>query len=55
MDLFTIDETFCRKDGACVAECPAFVIEMKTPDSFPTLAEGGEARCITSGVLHDGP
>jgi nitroreductase/NAD-dependent dihydropyrimidine dehydrogenase PreA subunit len=49
MSLFTIDEKWCRKDGFCVAECPAMIIEMKTEDSFPTLVEGAEERCINCG------
>ena len=49
MSLFTIDEKLCARDGICVAECPAFVIEMKTKDSFPTVTDGGEVRCINCG------
>ncbi len=49
MKLFTIDEKLCAKDGICVAECPAFVIEMKTKKSFPTLTDGGGARGINCG------
>lgn len=49
MSLFTIDEKLCARDGICVAECPAFVIEMKTKESFPTVTDGGEARCINCG------
>jgi len=49
MSLFTIDEKWCRKDGFCVADCPAMIIEMKTPDSFPTPVEGAEQRCINCG------
>ena len=49
MSLFTIDEKLCARDGICVTECPAFVIEMKDKESFPTVTEGGEARCINCG------
>ena len=49
MNLFTIDEKLCARDGICVAECPAFVIEMKTKESFPTVTDGGETRCINCG------
>ncbi|MCJ7500889.1 nitroreductase family protein [bacterium] len=49
MSLFTIDEKLCERDGICVAECPAFVIEMKTKESFPTVTDGGETRCINCG------
>ena len=49
MSLFTVDQSLCARDGICVAECPAFVIEMKNKESFPTVTEGGEARCINCG------
>lgn len=49
MSLFTIDEKLCARDGICVAECPAFIIEMKTKESLPTVTDGGEARCINCG------
>ena len=49
MSLFTIDEKLCARDGICVAECPAFIIEMKTKESFPTVTDGGETRCINCG------
>lgn len=49
MSLFTIDEKWCRKDGFCVAECPAMIIEMKSEDSFPTPVTGAENRCINCG------
>lgn len=49
MSLFTIDEKWCRKDGFCVAECPAMIIEMKRADSFPKPVEGAEERCINCG------
>ena len=49
MSLFTVDETFCSRDGHCVAECPAMIIEMKTEDSFPTPVDGAEQRCINCG------
>jgi ferredoxin len=28
MSLFTIDQKECRRDGLCVAECPAKIIEI---------------------------
>jgi nitroreductase/NAD-dependent dihydropyrimidine dehydrogenase PreA subunit len=49
MSLFTVDKKLCARDGICVAECPAFIIEMKTKESFPTVTDGGEARCINCG------
>lgn len=49
MSLFIVDEKLCARDGICVAECPAFIIEMKTKESFPTVTDGGDARCINCG------
>ena len=49
MSIFTVDQPLCARDGICVSECPAFVIEMKDKESFPTLTDGGEARCINCG------
>ena len=49
MSLFTVDEKLCARDGICVAECPAFIIEMITKESFPAVTDGGEVRCINCG------
>lgn len=49
MSLFTVDEKLCARDGICAMECPAFVIEMKDSGSFPTVTDGGQARCINCG------
>lgn len=49
MSLFSIDETKCKRDGFCVAECPALIIEMKTRESFPAPIEGAEELCINCG------
>ncbi len=49
MPLFTVNEDLCVKDGMCVQECPAGIIEMKDGNSFPSLVEGGAKRCINCG------
>lgn len=49
MSFIKIDESKCRKDGICVSECPVCILEMKTPDSFPTPVKGAEAICIKCG------
>lgn len=49
MSLFTIDPEKCRRDGACVAECPRRIIEMKDPSAVPTPVEGAEGQCILCG------
>ena len=49
MPLFTIDESKCKKDGICVSECPACIIEMKTPDSTPSPVFSADTLCIKCG------
>jgi nitroreductase/NAD-dependent dihydropyrimidine dehydrogenase PreA subunit len=49
MSLFTIDPKKCRRDGLCVAECPAKIIEIIDEDGFPTPVPGAEELCINCG------
>ena len=49
MPLFSVDETKCKRDGVCVAECPAGLIEMKSKESVPTPIEGADVLCIDCG------
>lgn len=49
MSLFTVDRDRCKRDGVCVSECPARIIEMKNEDSFPALVPGGDVICINCG------
>ena len=49
MSLIAIDETKCIRDGACVAECPAYLIELRPGDRAPRSIEGAEDRCIDCG------
>ena len=49
MNLLSIDEEKCNKDGICVAECPAMIIRMKEDNGFPELVPGGEQICIQCG------
>jgi nitroreductase/NAD-dependent dihydropyrimidine dehydrogenase PreA subunit len=49
MSLFSIDERKCTRDGICVAECPARIIELKSDASVPTPVEGAEKGCIRCG------
>lgn len=49
MGLFSVDESKCKKDAICVSECPACLIEMKTPESFPLPIDGAENLCIKCG------
>ena len=49
MNLFTIDQEKCKRDGMCVQECPAQIIVFKEKDAFPSLIEDAEAFCIDCG------
>jgi len=49
MSLFTVDEKECRRDGLCVAECPAKIIEIIGEKGFPTPVDGAEELCIHCG------
>jgi nitroreductase/NAD-dependent dihydropyrimidine dehydrogenase PreA subunit len=49
MSLFTIDQKECRRDGLCVAECPAKIIEIIGEEGFPTPITGADELCINCG------
>jgi len=49
MSLFIVDEKKCKRDGACVAECPVGIIELKDHDSVPTPAKGAGELCVHCG------
>lgn len=49
MALFTIDETRCKRDGICVAECPAHIIEQNDPQAPPTPSKDAAELCINCG------
>jgi nitroreductase/NAD-dependent dihydropyrimidine dehydrogenase PreA subunit len=49
MSLFTVDKKECRRDGLCVAECPAKIIEIIGKEDFPTPIDGAEGLCINCG------
>ncbi len=48
MDLFTVDESKCTRDGICVAACPARVIEMKD-GLVPAPVRAAARGCIKCG------
>jgi len=48
MSLFTVDQDKCRRDGLCVAECPAKIIEI-VGEGFPSPIAGAEELCINCG------
>jgi len=49
MNLLTVDQKKCERDGICAEVCPAQVIEFKNKDAFPTLIDGGDKLCISCG------
>jgi nitroreductase/NAD-dependent dihydropyrimidine dehydrogenase PreA subunit len=49
MTHFSIDREKCKRDGICVSECPARIIQIKAKEDFPALIEGGEEFCINCG------
>ena len=49
MALLTVDPEKCARDGICVAECPARIVEPADEESYPSLIEGGEEFCINCG------
>lgn len=48
MSLFTIDETRCKRDGLCAAECPAGCIVFEE-GGLPTPHEKKQAYCLECG------
>jgi nitroreductase/NAD-dependent dihydropyrimidine dehydrogenase PreA subunit len=49
MSLFTVNQKKCHRDGLCVAECPAKLIEIIGEEGFPTPIAEAEALCINCG------
>ena len=49
MAFLTIDETKCKQDGICAAECPRRIITQVDDKSFPQVAEADAAFCMTCG------
>ncbi len=49
MAFLTIDETKCKLDGICAAECPRKIITQVDDKSFPQVAKADEAYCMTCG------
>ena len=49
MELLSVDQEKCRRDGICAAVCPAQIIEFKNKEVFPAMIEGGDELCIRCG------
>jgi nitroreductase/NAD-dependent dihydropyrimidine dehydrogenase PreA subunit len=49
LGLLIIDETLCKKDGLCVADCPTAVIRLNDENGYPELVSGAEQMCLRCG------
>lgn len=49
MSLFSIDESKCKRDGICAADCPLQLIQITGEAAFPSPIEGAEQFCINCG------
>jgi nitroreductase/NAD-dependent dihydropyrimidine dehydrogenase PreA subunit len=49
MGLLIVDESRCKKDGICAAECPMAIIQVQKKESFPLLVQGGDTICLQCG------
>jgi len=39
MDLLTINQSKCKKDGVCVASCPMAIIKLQDGDGYPEIIQ----------------
>ena len=49
MELLSVDQEKCKRDGICAAVCPMYIIEVKTEETYPTMIAGGDELCIRCG------
>jgi nitroreductase/NAD-dependent dihydropyrimidine dehydrogenase PreA subunit len=49
MSLLTVDEEKCKRDGICVSECPARVIQMASLEECPEPVSDAEEYCLACG------
>ncbi len=49
MSLFEVDKEKCKRDGLCVAVCPARIIEFKDEKDAPTPTDEADEFCIKCG------
>ena len=49
MSLLKIDQTKCKQDGLCAADCPMGIIRFAGKGSFPEMVVENEAMCIRCG------
>jgi nitroreductase/NAD-dependent dihydropyrimidine dehydrogenase PreA subunit len=46
---FHVDEFKCARDGICVTECPARLIELRADSGLPSWVAGAEGLCVNCG------
>jgi ferredoxin len=49
MAFLIVDESTCRKDGICLAECPMSLITFQEDTGHPVLIPGGDEVCNRCG------
>jgi nitroreductase/ferredoxin len=49
MALLSFDESKCRRDGRCVAVCPACLIHLEDESPVPGMVQDGDLRCSRCG------
>ncbi|MHB1127577.1 MAG: nitroreductase family protein [Bacillota bacterium] len=49
MSLITIDESKCKKDGICAAECPTNTIYLKEKGTVPRVSRKAAEFCVDCG------
>ncbi|MBI5844255.1 MAG: nitroreductase family protein [Deltaproteobacteria bacterium] len=49
MELFSVDESLCNKDGLCAMVCPMAIIRPPSKEAFPGPAPNADEACIRCG------
>lgn len=49
MNLFTVDQSKCKKDGICASVCPMGIIKLPTKEVYPTPVKDASKLCINCG------
>jgi len=49
VNLFSVDQEKCNRDGICVAECPARIIQMASSEDYPKPVSDADQYCLACG------
>ena len=49
MSFLQVNETLCRKDGACAAACPINLLQVERGKTLPTSIPGADTMCLQCG------